>query len=51
LICGLEVDRAGAGDLSGIVTMLSETIPERERLEAVYQETCDLKPWSAPGQT
>lgn len=38
LICGLEVDRAGAGDLDGIVAMLSETIPERERLQAVYQE-------------
>lgn len=43
LICGLEVDRAGAGDLPGIVAMLSETIPERERLQAAYQEKCELK--------
>jgi len=43
LICGLEVDRAGAGDLAGIVAMLSETIPERERLEAVYQKTREQK--------
>jgi hypothetical protein len=43
LICGLEVDRAGAGDLAGIVEMLKGTIPERERLQAAYQETREQK--------
>jgi hypothetical protein len=43
LICGLEVDRAGAGDLAGIVEMLKGTIPERERLQAAYHETREQK--------
>lgn len=43
LIVGLEVEKAGAGDLDGEIKMLKAVIPERERLQAAYGEACGQK--------